>query len=359
MSSRLTPISGCGAKGPACFLVNTRHARVMLDLGCGAQPDSWPDLSAIGAVDALLLSHSHRDHAGALGLRSVIGNPRVYASAIVANLLGPDIDTTPLPLTGTTDVCGIRVTTGRSGHAPGSVWLHLDIDDGLLYTGDYSVESPVYAYDVPPPARTVILDASYGDHDAPLAAGIAALERIIDAGPVLLPVPAAGRAADIALHVARSGRGLPHIDDEVRTLLVKLASDYRECVRPGVAAELAEIARDAPGIDRAEGIMLASAADAASGHAAGLVFASENADAPTIVFTGCVPPGTPAARLTRTARASVVRWNAHPRLSDNAALVRACGAKVVLPAFADAKHIWTWRSAFVPAQIAFEGPVIL
>jgi Cft2 family RNA processing exonuclease len=359
MSSRLIPISGCGAKAPACFLVNTRHARVMLDLGCGAQPDSWPDLSAIGAVDALLLSHSHRDHAGALELRSAIGNPRVHASAIVAELVAPAVDAALLPLTGTTDVCGIRVTTGRSGHAPGSVWLHLDVDDGLLYTGDYSVESPVYAYDVPPPARTVILDASYGDHDAPLAGTIAALERVIDAGPVLLPVPAAGRAADIALHVARSGRGLPHIDDEVRALLVKLATDYRDCVRPGVAAELAAIARDAPGIDGAEGVMLASAADAASGRAAGLVSAWENADAPAIVFTGYVPRGTPAERLTRTTRASVVRWNVHPRLSDNAALVRACNAKVVLPAFADAKHIWTWRSAFVPAQIAFEGPVIL
>jgi Cft2 family RNA processing exonuclease len=359
MSSRLIPISGCGTKAPACFLVNTAHARIMLDLGAGAQRGTSPDVSAIGAVDALLLSHSHADHAGALELRSAIGNPGVHASAIVGDLLGPGIDTTPLPLCGSIDVCGIRVTTGRSGHAPGSVWLHLDVDDGLLYTGDYCVESPVYAYDVPPPARTVILDASYGDDDASLTDRIDALERVFDAGPVLLPVPAAGRAADIALHVARSGRGLPHIDDEIRAVLVKLATGYRECVRPGVAAELATIARDAPGIERAEGIMLASAADAASGRAAELVSSWEKADAPAIVFTGYVPPRTPAERLTRTTRASVLRWNVHPRLSDNAALVRACGAKVVIPAFADAKYIWTWRSAFAGAQIAFEGPVIL
>ncbi|MDB5864989.1 MAG: hypothetical protein JWO70_2795 [Betaproteobacteria bacterium] len=359
VSSRLIPISGCGAKGPACFLVNTAHARLVLDLGYGPQPGLWPDVSAIGAVDALLLSHSHRDHAGALKLCSDIGNPQVHASAIVGNLLGAEIDTSPLPLHGSTEVCGIRVTTGRNGHAPGGVWLHLDVDDGLLYTGDYSVESPVYAYDAPPPARTVILDASYGDYDAPLADCMDALDDLFDQGPVLLPVPAAGRAADIALHVERSGRGLPHIDDDIRALLKKLAADYRECLRPEAAAALDRIACEAPGIERAEGVMLAGVADALSGRAAARVSQWESAGAPAIVFTGYVPPGTPAERLTRSKRASYVRWNVHPRLSDNAALVRACGARVVLPAFADAKHIWAWRSAFAPAQISFEGPIIL
>ena len=59
---RLTAISGCGARGPACFLVETDEARLMLDLGYGPQPGLWPDVSHFGRVDALLLSHSHRDH---------------------------------------------------------------------------------------------------------------------------------------------------------------------------------------------------------------------------------------------------------------------------------------------------------
>ena len=33
-----------------------------------------------------------------------------------------------------TEVLGVRVRTGRNGHAPGGVWLHLDIGGGLLYT---------------------------------------------------------------------------------------------------------------------------------------------------------------------------------------------------------------------------------
>lgn len=161
---RLTPISGCGAKAPACFLVDTGSARLLLDLGYGAQPGVWPDVSRVGRVDALLLSHGHRDHAGALKLLPRVGSPRVYATNIVRRTLPQDIE------------------------------------------------------------------------------------------------------------------------------------------------------------------------------------------------SGSLPPGTPAERLTRSRRASYMRWNVHPRLSDNARLVRETGARTVLPAFGDARHLAAWQSAFAPARIVLEGP---
>lgn len=58
-------------------------------------------------------------------------------------------------------------------------------------------------------------------------------------------------------------------------------------------------------------------------------------------------------------QSSVLRWNVHPRLADNAELVRSTGARVVLPAFADAKDHAIWRAAFAPAHLAYEGPVVL
>ena len=359
MAARLVPLSGCGAKGPACFLLNTSGARIVLDLGYGPQPGLWPDVSKIGRVDALLLSHTHADHAGGLKLREQLGDPPTYSTAIAASLLDDATVRGVLPLRGTAEVCGIRVTTGRSGHAPGGVWLHLDVDGGLLYTGDYSVESEVYAYDAPPRARTVILDGSYGDYADPLDDCRKALDTVVDQGPVLLPVPPAGRAADIALHVARGGRDLPRLDGAVRALLAQLGDEYRECVRPDAAGELARIARDAPAIDGAHGVMLAAVADASRGAAEALVSAWERTREPSIVFTGYVPHRTPADRLTRSKRASVLRWNVHPRLADNAELVRSTGARVVLPAFADAKHHSAWKEAFAPATLAYEGPVVL
>jgi Cft2 family RNA processing exonuclease len=355
----LNIVSGVGAKGPACFVVEARGVRLMLDLGYGPQPGLWPDISRVGRIDALLLSHSHRDHAGALELLPQIGSPPVYATDIARRFLPTGIPTFSLPLQGTVDIHGIAVTTGRSGHAPGGIWLRLDVGHGLLYTGDTSAESIVYAYDVPPRAKTLVLDASYGIYDTALADALPEFERIFDSGPVLLPVPAAGRGVDIALHVYRSGRGLPHVDDTVRSVLHDLAGDSRDCVRAETHAELATLAREAPSIESSDAIMLAASADAASGEAARLVARWIREPMPAIVFTGYVPPGAPAERLIQTQRASRVRWNVHPRLSDAIELVRHTRAKTVVPAFGEARHMEAWKLAFSPASVELKGPIPL
>lgn len=358
MSGCVTPISGCGAKGPACFLVESDSTRFLLDLGYGPQPGLWPDVSGVGSVNALLISHSHNDHAGGLKLLSEIGNPRIHATDIVRGLLPKGCDAIELPLHGVSEICGIRVTTGRNGHAPGGVWLHLDVAGGLLYMGDYSVDSPLYAYDAPPPAATVILDASYGVYDTSWAAALRAFERVFDDAPVLLPIPAAGRGPEIALHLLRSRRVYAHVDDAVRVACGYLAGENAACIHPHVRADLAALAENAPPIKGAEGIMLAASADGTSGDAAGLLEAWEAAG-PDIVFTGYVPPGTPAERLTASRRARYVRWPVHPRLSDNARLVRDTGARTVLPAFGDARHAGGWEDAFSPARVVLTGPVAL
>jgi hypothetical protein len=112
-------------------------------------------------------------------------------------------------------------------------------------------------------------------------------------------------------------------------------------------------------VGEARGVMLAGAADGASGRAAELVSAWTSRDTPAIVFTGYLPPGTPAELLTRSGRATYRRWNVHPRLSHNAALVRSTHARQVLPAFGEARHLDAWRAAFAPATVVIEGAVRL
>lgn len=350
--ARLIAISGVGGKRPACFLMEAAGARLLLDLGYGPDPGQWPDLEGVGRVDALLLSHGHRDHAGALSLASRVGSPPLYATAGVLGRLRRC--GTALPLCGEAEVCGVRVRTGRSGHAPGGVWLHLDAGAGLLYTGDYGVESPIYAFDPPPPAATVVLDASYGDYDGALDTCRARLTPVLQGGAVLLPVPADGRGPELADHVARALGKDPCIGEDLRASLLRLGSEEAASLRPGVAGRLSRLAREAPPLAAVDRPMLAGRADASDGEVAALVARWERERAPEIVFTGYFPPGSPAARLVASGRARSIRWNAHPRLSDNAALVRAVGARTVVPAFGDPRCIEAWRAAFAPARVVLE-----
>jgi hypothetical protein len=228
----------------------------------------------------------------------------------------------------------------------------------VLYTGDYGVESPVYAYDEPPPAVTVILDASYGDYANSMGDCAARLAPLFGRGTVLAPVPSDGRGPEMAYHVAATLGVLPCIGADLRASLERMAGAERECLRPGVADVLARIARDAPSPAEPRGILMTGRADASDGESAGLVARWEREAAPEIVFTGYVPPGSPAQRLIDSKRASYIRWNAHPRLSDNVALARSTGAKTVMPAFGDAsRYREAWSKAFAPARVVIEGEI--
>ncbi len=353
-------ISGAGGKGPACFLVETGDARLLFDLGYGPQPGLWPDVSAVGRVDAIVLSHGHHDHCGGLALAGQVGNPPVHATAAVIATLKHAVDARELPLQGTATVCGITLRTGRNGHAPGGVWLHADVGAGLLYTGDYSVESRIYRFDPPPEASTVILDASYGVYDEPLEACMTALATAI-AGPAsLMPVPVLGRGPEIAYHLGYERRELPRLGDDLRAAmrLIAQAPDIHG-VRPEAAAECDRIASAAPGLDQDAGAMLAGAADAGSGEAGEIAARWAAGNHHAIVFTGYVPPGTAAHRLTSSGRARYLRWNVHPRLRDNVALVRQTRARTVLPAFGEHRHRAAWEQAFAPARIAIDETIEL
>ncbi|WP_444666639.1 MBL fold metallo-hydrolase [Cereibacter changlensis] len=73
---RLLALSGFDGKGPACFVLEIEGRRLMLDLGKGPDAGRLPDLSGAGRIDALILSHGHADHTGALPLRDRLGLPR-------------------------------------------------------------------------------------------------------------------------------------------------------------------------------------------------------------------------------------------------------------------------------------------
>ena len=202
----------------------------------------------------------------------------------------------------------------------------------------------LYAYDPPPwggAGGTALVDCSYADYDKPIADSWKNLAPFVTRGPLLLPVPANGRGPEIALEFARRGFfGEIFVDEAIQEALRRLCESDSISLRAGVGQEIKRLA-DAvkKPIDRAQGVMLAASADGTSGATARLLAQWEAASEPAIVFTGYVPPGTPASRLIKSGRAQFTRWNVHPRLSDIVALVHAVRAKTVIPAFCDRSEL--------------------
>jgi Cft2 family RNA processing exonuclease len=351
-------VSGVGKKGPACFAIETQGKRFVLDLGEGPPPGCLPDVASAAPADALILSHGHRDHIGGLSLIAKLGNPPIYATQIVAQGLPGDIKTHPLPIRGTTEVLGIPLETGRNGHAPGGVWLHFGIGEGFLYTGDYSAESVLYAYDSPTrPAGTALIDCSYGDYDRALSACWSELAAHIGKSPLLLPVPANGRGPEIALELMRHGYRDIFIDDAMQNALRQLRDGASVSLRTGLAEEIHRLTEIARPIERARGVMLAASADGASGATARLLPEFERSHDVAILFTGYINPNTPADRLTQNGRAQRMRWNVHPRLSDIVALVQTVQARTVIPAFCDRTQLAAFSAALAPARVTMD-PVV-
>lgn len=361
LSPRLVPISGIGGKLPACFLVETGAARFLLDLGEGPEPGVRPDISGVGKVDAILLSHAHEDHANALDLASGLGNPPVYASRSTWDYLPMSLvpqERRRIVTPGERgNICGIEVTCGRAGHAPGSLWFHLSVGNGLLYAGDHTAESCLYPFDPPPRAGTAILDASYGDFDVPLAHQVDQLLEALVPGAIL-PVPGGGRGPEMALRLyERTGRA-PFIDDSIRRQIDVIVGGRDEMVLPDAARQLENLLAALPEHPGPEDVILCTDANLTSGLSKTLH--EQHGTRRPYLFTGHVPPNTPAFRLLESGKARWQRWNVHPRRSELVELAKAIGAQTVLLAFGDPEKAAALRADLQPSTVVTQArPVSL
>jgi Cft2 family RNA processing exonuclease len=351
--ARLIAVSGAGAKEPAAFVVEANGRRLLLDCGEGPEPGVLPDFAAVGRIDAVILSHGHKDHAGALRFLDRIGLPPVYATEPVIARLPEAIATRPIPIRGRTEVLGIGIETGADGHAPGGVWLRLDVGQGLLYMGDCSAESRVYRFDAPPQAGTMIFDASYGDAEEMQGAQRSALADLAEHGAMLLPVPPDGRAVEIAIFLLEAGFSVA-IDAVIREVAILLTQAARASLRPNSLACIERLTREAHALDvgsPASGVMLAHGASADVGVAATLARRFREEVQPMIVLTGHVAAGTTARALLDSGRARFQRWNVHPTFAQNVQLIERVSPRRVLPAFGDARFSALWRERLAPREV--------
>lgn len=236
---------GTGEHGRNCFYVEGESSCFLVDCGRMADcpEDPYPRLSRaqIQRLEAVFLTHSHADHAGAL--------PWLYANGFRGTLLAAEETLRQLPAAfvkhralralgpgGAGQFQTLALRWGRSGHCAGSVWYKFsEKEKSIFFSGDYTENTLVYACD---PIRRqsadlAVLDCAYGSDETSYAAACARLlretERLWAAHQLLLfPVPKYGRGLEILSLLAGRLKGLSFYGDKLflQNLAARQAGGY-------------------------------------------------------------------------------------------------------------------------------------
>ena len=238
----LSFLGGADSIGASCTLVEIDDTCILIDCGIRMKtPDRpLPDLSALNGknIDAILLTHAHTDHTGALpvlceafpsvpviataptlDLITILfkdalkisaserdGEIPLYNKAQVERALS---NTVPTGFRQPKEIKQVTVTFLPASHIIGAAMIHLATPGGyILFTGDYSVTAAgtVPALDKPAfPVDLLISESTYGTrlHEDRTIAENRLVQQINELlerkGKVLIPCFAIGRAQEVIL----------------------------------------------------------------------------------------------------------------------------------------------------------------
>lgn len=235
---------GAGEVGASCYLVQIDGKNVLLDCGIRftSSKDALPDFRLIqesGGIDAIVISHAHTDHTGALpaisrqfpnaliymthmskDLTRVLlydslkimereGEIPIYAENHVREMLNRTICFSPNFTFKPFNDSDISVTFYSAGHIAGAASIYITSSEGsLFYSGDFCGfrQNSIEGASIPKLRPDVaIFESTYGDR---LHANrqieeqrlIESIDEVIGSGgKVLVPAFALGRAQEVIL----------------------------------------------------------------------------------------------------------------------------------------------------------------
>ena len=139
MDMQITIAGGCGDFGRSCFFVEGGRHAFIVDAGTSTDGlDRVPDLTAEQAARAeyLFITHSHRDHTGAIGYFESLG---FAGSVLLTNQTYRQMKDKPgntMILDSTAPELELErdfsFRWGRSGHCAGSVWYDISCEGKKL-----------------------------------------------------------------------------------------------------------------------------------------------------------------------------------------------------------------------------------
>src|SRR3989454_658119 len=242
-------------------LLSTRESKVLIDCGVLISEDNGspylnaPEVTPLGSIDAVVITHAHLDHSGLVPALFKYGyEGPVYTTAPTRDLMSllqldfikvamgearksaydsshirkAVANTIPLKYGETTDIApDMRLTFQNAGHILGSSVAHFHIGDGLYnvaMSGDIKFEKTWLfnpAVNKFPRLETLVLESTYGGyHDIQPSRHEAAqqlkevLRRVLTrGGKVLIPVFAVGRSQEVMLVLedAMRNRQIPEV----------------------------------------------------------------------------------------------------------------------------------------------------
>jgi Cft2 family RNA processing exonuclease len=336
-------LSGTGRKGPACIRLWTGRKLWLLDIGSGPDAHAPFQPAWLYGADAVFITHDHEDHIGGAAHAVRAGLP-IYATVATARALPAGADLRLLPERGAMVCDGVKITTGRNGHALGGVWLHFALGrEGLFYSGDWSEESQWFAFDPPPAAGTALIDASYHLDRVRQAERKASLDQALDAlSPecqILFPVPASGRAGELALHLM--SRGEVSIDQTCQIVLTAALHSQ------GVTAAAQQLL---PLLNRAFNpkarYLICETPNADGGMAWQIVQnwqeTGEIGRRRMVFFTGHM---TDHATAIAARSGRFFRWNVHPPIGDQLKMLTRLRARRFAPLFCTSPECYSRETA--------------